>query len=174
MPVSKKSAAYEFSHVSTLFVNSSLLLKRCDLDQFFRQVVVAWEEIRVLKRVIKQLPVEMLQQCSSASSCTRTRIVMEEHYTGCQHSTPFVLNISAHFFNVSQCTFDVIVAPCCMSSTVSTPFLPQNTAAISFLAENVCLNFFGLFGECVFIHCFDCPLISTFTNKTQVSSPVMM
>jgi hypothetical protein len=26
----------------------------------------------------------------------------------------------------------------------------------------------------VFIHCFDCPLISTFTNKTQVSSPVMM
>jgi hypothetical protein len=33
----------------------------------------------------------MLQQHMSASSCMRTRFVMEEHYTGSQHSTPFVV-----------------------------------------------------------------------------------
>jgi hypothetical protein len=39
-----------------------------------KQVVVARSEIRSLRRVVKQLPVEMLQQC-----------------TGCQHSMHFVL-----------------------------------------------------------------------------------
>jgi hypothetical protein len=29
-----------------------------------------------------------------------------------------------------------------------------------------------LFGECVCIHCFDCFLVSAFTNETHVSSPV--
>jgi hypothetical protein len=51
------------------------------------------------------------------------------------------------------------------------PVLPQKTVAINFLA-NVCLNFFGLFGECVCIHWFDCSSVSTFTNETQVSSHV--
>jgi hypothetical protein len=36
MPVSKKSAACELSHVFTPSINSSLLLKRCDRNQFFR------------------------------------------------------------------------------------------------------------------------------------------
>jgi hypothetical protein len=58
------------------------------LLQVGKQVVVAQSEIRA----VRQLPVEMLQQCSSASSCIQTRIAMEEHYIGCQHSTPFVLN----------------------------------------------------------------------------------
>jgi hypothetical protein len=31
----------------------------------------------------------MLYQCSSASSCMRMRIVMEKHYTVCQHSIFF-------------------------------------------------------------------------------------
>jgi hypothetical protein len=62
-----------------------------------------------------------------------------------------------------------------MNSTVSAAFLSQKTVAISFLAaDNVYLNFFGLFGECVCMHCFDCSLISTFTNETQVSSPVTL
>jgi hypothetical protein len=38
---------------------------------------------------------------------------------------------------VSQYTSDVIVVPCCMNSTISTPFLSQKAAAISFLADNV-------------------------------------
>jgi hypothetical protein len=50
-------------------------------------------EIGVVRRVVKKLPVEMLQQFSSASSCIRKCIVMEHYdYTVCQHSTPFVLN----------------------------------------------------------------------------------
>jgi hypothetical protein len=137
-------------------------------------VVVSWSKIRAVKRLVKKLPVEMLQHCSSASSCMWMCIVMEKHYTGCQHSTPFVLNgrPCAVFFSTSQYTYDVTVVPCCMNSPISTPFLSQKTNAISFLVDNVCLNFFILFGECVCIHCFDCFLVSTFTNKTQVSSPV--
>jgi hypothetical protein len=48
-----------------------------------KQVVVARREIRAVRRVIKHLLVEMILQCSSACSCMRTRIVMEEHYTVC-------------------------------------------------------------------------------------------
>jgi hypothetical protein len=59
-----------------------------------------------------------------------------------------------------------------MNSTMSTPSLFQKTAAISFLADKVYLKLFGLSGECACIHCFDCSLLSTFTNETQVSSPV--
>jgi hypothetical protein len=59
-----------------------------------------------------------------------------------------------------------------MNSNVSSPFLLQKAVVISYLADNVCLNFFILFYECVCIHCFYCSLISTFTNESQVSSPV--
>jgi hypothetical protein len=51
-----------------------------------------------------------------------------------------------------QYTSDVTVVPCCMNSTISTPFLSQKTVAISFLGDSVCLQFFGMFGECVCIH----------------------
>jgi hypothetical protein len=40
---------------------------------------LVWRAIRAVRRVVKQLPVEMLQGCSSASSCMRKRIVMEGH-----------------------------------------------------------------------------------------------
>jgi hypothetical protein len=97
----------------------------------------------------------------------RTRIVMEENYSVCQHSTPFVLNGRTQFFGmwVSQYTSDVTVAPCCMNSTISTPFLSQRTVAISFVAGRQRLfKLFGLFGECVCIQCVDYSLVSTFTN----------
>jgi hypothetical protein len=62
---------------------------------------------------------------------------MEEYYTGCQHSAPFVLNRPMQFFySVSQYVPDVTVAPGC----ISTPFVYQKTVAISFLAV-VCWNF---------------------------------
>jgi hypothetical protein len=32
--------------------------------------------------------------------------------------------------------------------------------------------FFGLFGECMCNHCYNCSFVSTFTNETQLSSPV--
>jgi hypothetical protein len=63
---------------------------------------VTQSEIRAVRRVVKQLPVEMLQQYSSVNSCMRICIVMEEHYTGCQHSTPFVLNGPTQDFSTSQ------------------------------------------------------------------------
>jgi hypothetical protein len=53
-----------------------------------------------------------------------------------------------------------------MISIISTPFLSQKIVTINRLAASVCLNFFGLFGECVWIHCFDCSLVSTFANET--------
>jgi hypothetical protein len=59
-----------------------------------------------------------------------------------------------------------------MNSTISASFLSQKTVASSFLVDNASLNFFILFGECVCIHCFDCCLVSAFTNETLVSSPV--
>jgi hypothetical protein len=58
-----------------------------------------------------------------------------------------------------------------MNSTISTPFLSYKTAAISFLPD-VSLSFFSLFGECMWIHCFDHSLVSTITNETQVTSLV--
>jgi hypothetical protein len=110
----------------------------------------------------------MLQQCLSASSCMRTHIVMEKHYTRYQHSMHFVLNGPTQLFSVSQYTSDVIVAPCCMNSAISTPFLSQKTPAISFLTGGL----LWLVWWCTCIDCFDCSLVSTFTNETQVSSPV--
>jgi hypothetical protein len=67
-------------------------------------VVVVGSEIKAVRRVVKHLPVEMFQQCSSASSCMQTRIVMEECYIRCQHFTPFVLNGSMQFFLVFRNT----------------------------------------------------------------------
>jgi hypothetical protein len=66
--------------------------------QVGKQVVVAWSEIMAVRSVVRQLPFEMLQQCSCDSSCMRTHIVMDEHYTVCRHSTPFVLNRPTEFF----------------------------------------------------------------------------
>jgi hypothetical protein len=75
-------------------------------------------------------------------------IFMEEHYTVCQHSMP-CSEWPYAVFSVSQYTCNIIMIPYCMNSTISTPFLSQKTVAIIFLADSVCLNFFGLFGECV-------------------------
>jgi hypothetical protein len=63
-----------------------------------KRVVVAQSEIRTVRRVVKQLPVQMLQQCSSASSSMRTHIDMQEHCIVCQHSMTFVLNGPTQFF----------------------------------------------------------------------------
>jgi hypothetical protein len=60
---------------------------------------------------------------------------------------PFALNDPTQFFSASHYTSDIIVVLFCMNSSINTPFLSQKTDAISFLANNVCLNFFGLFGE---------------------------
>jgi hypothetical protein len=68
------------------------------------------------------------------SSCVLTRVVMEKHYTGCQYSTPFVLNGHTQYFGVWEYISDVTVVPCCTISTINTPFLSKKTVAISFMA----------------------------------------
>jgi hypothetical protein len=100
----------------------------------------------------------------------RTLIVMEEHYIGCQYFTSFVQEWTYVAFLVfrKQYTSNIIVVPRCMNSTIRTDFLSQKTVAISFLADNVYLNFFGLCGECVCIHWFDCTLVSSVINETQI------
>jgi hypothetical protein len=46
-------------------------------------VIVTQIEIRAIRRVVKQLPVEMFQQFSTASSYTWMLITMEAQYTRC-------------------------------------------------------------------------------------------
>jgi hypothetical protein len=64
---------------------------------------------------------------------------MEEHYTVCQHSTPFILNGPKQFLIITQYSCD-IVTPCCMNSTISTQFLSHKTVVISYQADNISLN----------------------------------
>jgi hypothetical protein len=57
-----------------------------------------------------------------------------------------------------------------MNSTIRTPFLFKKRVAIRFFADNICLNFLTLSGEwCLFT-----PMVSTFTNETQVSSLLLV
>jgi hypothetical protein len=72
--------------------------------QVGKRVLVAQSEIRTVRRVVKQLPVEMHQQCSSVSSCMWMRIAMEVHSTICQHSKLCVLNGPTQFFLVFRST----------------------------------------------------------------------
>jgi hypothetical protein len=101
-----------------------------------KQTVVAKSEITVLRSVVKQLPVDIMHQCSRTSSYMETRTVMKDNYTACQHSKQLVLNYRMYFSNVSQCTSDVIVVSYCMSPDIITPFLSQRISVISFLAGN--------------------------------------
>jgi hypothetical protein len=52
--------------------------------------------------MVKKLPVKMLQQCCSASTCMQTHTAMLECYTGCQHSKSFLLNCPPCSFFVLQ------------------------------------------------------------------------
>jgi hypothetical protein len=66
-------------------------------------MVIARSEIRAVRWVVKQLPVEMLQQCSSTSSCMRTRIVIKSitpaasFHSFLNSPTQFSLCFAIHF-----------------------------------------------------------------------------
>jgi hypothetical protein len=114
----------------------------------------------------------MLQQCSSASSCIWAGIVMEEHNTGCQHSTTFLLNGPTQFFSVSQYTSDVIVVRYCMNFHHQKSFSVSEDRCHQSSSRKRLISFFDLFGKYLCIHCFDWSLVSKFTNENQVLSPV--
>jgi hypothetical protein len=124
--------------------------------------------IKALRRVVKQLIVEMFHQCPNARSCVQMRIVMVEHYIRCSVSHAFCSEWPALHSFYSFCNKLLTLWSC----VAWIPFLSQKTAVISFLADNACLNFFGLFGECVCIQCFKYSLVSAFTNEIRVSWPV--
>jgi hypothetical protein len=89
LSVPKKSSACDLNHVLITSIIVEVLWSQPVLQVgASEQVVVVWSEIRAIRRVVKQLWVEMLQQYSNASSCMWTCIAMEEHFTGCQHSSP--------------------------------------------------------------------------------------
>jgi hypothetical protein len=139
--------------------------------QVGKGVVVTWSEIRAERRVVNNSQLK----CSSSAW---VQAAVCRHALLRRSTTPYV-NIlwllfwmALHsFVSILQYTSDVTVVPCCTNSTINTPFLYQKTDAISFLAD-ICLNVYGLSDECVYILCFDCSLVSTFTNEAQFSSPV--
>jgi hypothetical protein len=107
-----------------------------------------------VRKVIKQLLGEMLQQCPCGSSCMLTH-----HHGGAQHRMSAFRAFctespKAVSFCDPQYACDVVVVACCMNSTISTALF-QQTISISFLT-GVYSNFFGLFGEYICIQYFDC------------------
>jgi hypothetical protein len=129
--------------------------------------------MRTVRRVVKQFPVEVLHQCSSASSCMRTRIFMEEHYeyTGYHHSTPFFSEWPcAVLFSCFAIHFRCC-GPLFHAFYHEHSFPAPENGYRQLSGRQHSFRFFGLFGECVCIHYFDCCLVSTFTSETQVSLP---
>jgi hypothetical protein len=80
--------------------------------------------------------------------------------------------VHSFFFSVLQYASGILVSPCCMNLTISTPFLSQKPVAVSFLAgrQHLFKLFWHVWWVCVCIHCFDCSLIAAFTNETYVLS----
>jgi hypothetical protein len=146
IPVSIKSTTCEFSHVLTHTTNSSLLLKCCDPKPVLhvrKQVIVAWSEIRAVRKVVKQLPVEMLQLRSSASSALSWRSTTLDISIPCllfwMTLCSFFLNFAMHFWHYCGPLLQEF------HFTIRNTFRSQKTVAISFLAK-ICLNIFTLFG----------------------------
>jgi lipid-A-disaccharide synthase-like uncharacterized protein len=137
--------------------------------QVGKQVVVTQSKVRAVRRAVKQLLVEMFQQCSSVSSCMRT----------CSHGGALHQMLAFHAF-CSEWPYAVFLVFCNILLTLVRFFVAwippsenrKQLPSAFWHAHNVCPNFFSFFGEHVFIHCFDCSLVSTFTNKTYISSPV--
>jgi hypothetical protein len=133
----------ELSHILTPSF-TSLLFNRCDLNQFFKEVQVnRWQWLGAKSglegTVVKQLPVEMLQQCSSSSSYMPMRIVKEEHYeyTVCQQAKTFIFNGPTQFFSVSQRTPNIIEIHCSTNFSISTLSVPEKNC-LSFLGDRDC------------------------------------
>jgi phosphoribosylformylglycinamidine (FGAM) synthase-like amidotransferase family enzyme len=63
-------------------------------------MLVTQNDIRTIKKVVKQLQVAMSQQCLSMGVCIGMCMFTEEDYTTCQHSMSFVLNAPMQYFSV--------------------------------------------------------------------------
>jgi hypothetical protein len=145
MPVSNKSATCELSHVFTPSINYSLLLKHCDPNQFF-QVGKTGGNRSEWDQGCKKSNNSQLK-CSSSAwvGAAVCRYALSQNTT-LDTSIPHLLfwMVLCSFFNVSQYTSDIIVVPCCMNSTISSPFQSQKTVTISFLAGRRLFKLFRL------------------------------
>jgi hypothetical protein len=99
-----------------------------------------------------------------------TSIVMEEHYTGCQHSIPFVWMALCSFLVFRNTLLTLLwffaawplPASTSTSSSSSSVFsCPRNSS--HYLSGWRLFKLSRLAGECVFIHCFDCSLVNIFS-----------
>jgi hypothetical protein len=144
--------------------------------QVGKQVVVARSEVMNVRRVANNS-----QFKCSISAWVRAAVC--RHTLSWRNTTLYVSIPCLLFWLALRSSFEYFSAPFwhyCgpllreFLLQRSFPILSQKTVAISFLADNICLNFFDLFGKCVCIRCFHCSLVSTFTNETEVSSPVTL
>jgi hypothetical protein len=153
MPLSKKVC---------LIIGEALWFQ--PLLQVGKQVVVARSNIRVVRRVVKELPVEMPRNDQECSAVYRRALL--------RSSTTMYVSILHLLLWMVLCSFLVfwnmlVTSVCSLVAWIplTALFWPKKTAANSFLAD-ICLNFPGLFGDCVCSHCFDCSLASAFINET--------
>jgi hypothetical protein len=137
--------ASEFSHITTPSINYYYCWSAWSQPvlQVGKEVVVTWSNIRTVNRVIRENAVEMHQQCPSASSCIQTCILVEEHNSRYQHSTPCFWMAIHSYLSVLRYTCDIIVAPCCMNSTISTLSCPRKQFSLAFWRVYSRLNFFS-------------------------------
>lgn len=145
-------------------ISSSLLLKFCHHNWFFKaakQVVVTQRKIWAVVRVVKQFSV---QKCSSVRSCMWMHIRMK-NYNLSQHSTSYVLNDHMQFLMGFRIQIWHYCNPCCMNSTMSALLLAQKTVSFSIFKL-----YFFVSWMCT--GCFNSSLVSTFTNETAVPSSV--
>jgi hypothetical protein len=103
----------------------------------------------------------MLQQCSSVSSCMQTHVVMEEHYTVCQHFMPFVLNGLMQLFLVFRNTKHGRVHRLQTSLTQAYKNLfPDTTNAsipvVTMLISSLCMYVFFVYNKKCFSCCLFC------------------
>ena len=156
-----------FDAIHDLFVGVEPLGSQPDLH-LGEEIVIAWRQVRTVRRVVESLPVEELDQSIYASRSVGPRVVVQENDAFTEHPPPPSETYAA--FHNKPLTLLWSLVPCILSTKF--PCDPRKLCAIIFLFDSVCLNFLGLLGECVCIHSLDCSLISAFTNYTQVTSPV--
>jgi hypothetical protein len=134
--------------------------------QVGKQVVVARSEIRVVRRALKQLPVEMLQQCEQLyadAHCHGGALHRMSAFHALCSEWPY--SVFLVFRNILLTLFGPLLHEFRHQHSFSCP--GKQIPSAFWQADNLCLNFFGFFGECMCIRCFDCPLFSAFTNEIR-------
>jgi hypothetical protein len=125
-------AQSRFDIFHQLLIIAKVLWPQAD-RQVGKQVAATWSEIRAVKRVVKQLPAEMLQHCSSTSCYISMHIIMEHDYTGVSIPHLFYwMDLCNFLLFCMEYTSHIIVVFCCMNSTITTLFLSQKQLPSAF------------------------------------------